>query len=47
MKIVDYIDYFISISNAISKGLKVVADHWPISNPFAVGSTKAEDGVEK
>jgi len=47
MKIVSYIDYFISILNAITKGLKVVSDHWPSINPFTQSANEIKSGLEK
>jgi len=43
-RVIEFIDYFTAIANAISKGCKVVIDHWPSDSPFSNGSNRSTDG---
>lgn len=48
-KIFEIVEYITSCVNAVSKGFKVVADNWPVNNPFVNGDTnkKVSNGVEE
>lgn len=39
-KVLEFIEYFTSCANAISKGAKVCFDNWPGNSPFNSEPTK-------
>lgn len=47
-KVFEIVEYITACVNAVSKGFKIVVDHWPTDNPFVtVADKKDGDGVAK
>lgn len=45
-KIVDYVEFLTACINAISKGIKVCFDNWPVNNPTSNRSDDNTNGVK-
>lgn len=46
-RVLEFIDYFTAAANAISKGCKVIVDHWPVNSPFGNRPNSDTDGVKE
>jgi hypothetical protein len=46
-KVFEVVEYITGCVNAISKGFKIVADHWPSHNPFTDVTKKVSDGIKE
>lgn len=48
-KVFDIVEFITSCVNAVNKGFKVAADHWPVNNPFVNGTAdkKISDGAKE
>lgn len=46
-RVLEFIDYFTAAANAISKGCKVIVDHWPVNSPFGNRTDSNTDGTKE